>query len=102
MAPEVINNKYYDMKADIYSLGIIFKELIDLENAIDIFIFKKFDLKSNDDNNISNLLEIKYKKSHKLCKEMTSIFPQDRPHCKATLDKKSSWALNEQELKKKN
>ncbi len=31
MAPEVINNKKYDMKADIYSVGIIFEELFALE-----------------------------------------------------------------------
>jgi hypothetical protein len=31
MAPEVINNKKYDKKADIYSLGAIFQNLLDLE-----------------------------------------------------------------------
>jgi serine/threonine-protein kinase ULK/ATG1 len=31
MAPEVINNKKYDTKADIYSLGVIFLNLFDLE-----------------------------------------------------------------------
>jgi hypothetical protein len=30
-APEVINNKKYDTKADIYSLGVIFQDLFDLE-----------------------------------------------------------------------
>jgi serine/threonine protein kinase len=31
MAPEVISDEKYDIKADIYSLGIIFRELFNLE-----------------------------------------------------------------------
>jgi serine/threonine protein kinase len=31
MVPEVESNEEYDTKADIYSLGVIFKELIDFE-----------------------------------------------------------------------
>jgi serine/threonine protein kinase len=31
MAPEVFSNKKYDIKADIYSLGVIFKDLTDFE-----------------------------------------------------------------------
>jgi hypothetical protein len=45
MAPEVISNKKYDFKADIYSLGIIFEQLIDLDVtrlAIHIYFFKLY------------------------------------------------------------
>jgi serine/threonine protein kinase len=45
MAPEVISNKKYDFKADIYSLGIIFEQLIDSDVtrlAIHIYFFKLY------------------------------------------------------------
>jgi serine/threonine protein kinase len=31
MAPEVVNNRKYDTKADVYSLGVILGELFDIK-----------------------------------------------------------------------
>jgi serine/threonine protein kinase len=100
MAPEVINNENYDTKADVYSLGVIFKELFDLEKAIDFLSSKKSHLRSNDDKNTTNLLESKYNKSIELFDKIYSYFPQRRPDCQAILHEKNSWALNEEELEK--
>ncbi len=40
----------------------------------------------------------KYNESLKLCNEMTARLPHKRPDCEDILDRKNSWALNENEF----
>ncbi len=40
----------------------------------------------------------KYKESLELCNEMTQRFPHKRPNCEEILERKNTWALNEEEF----
>jgi serine/threonine protein kinase len=42
MAPEVLTTRKYDTKADIYSLGVIIHELLDLKPETYVLILKTF------------------------------------------------------------
>ncbi len=43
-------------------------------------------------------MKIKYNESLELCNEMTSRFPHKRPDSENILERKNSWALNEEGL----
>jgi serine/threonine protein kinase len=104
-APEVMRTRNYDMKADIYSLGVILQELFNID--INEYM-KNFDPLLNF-NNFNIFMFRPIGKGSKLEKEYSSLFgltvkmiaPQknSRPNCEKILLEKSSWALDLSDLK---
>jgi serine/threonine protein kinase len=114
-APEVLDGRKYDLKADIYSLGRILQNLFDIDinwysNNGYQKIFKKcyfFNFSSYEGNEIDSklygflgkpLLLSKYKNALQLYKSLTQPIPHKRPNCEEILESKNKWALDKNEL----
>jgi serine/threonine protein kinase len=79
MAPEVFSSRHYNMKADIYSLGVIIKELFRFEQFVD----------TDYDISLSN----KYSDLQKITSKMLKQNMKKRPDCYEILLARK-WALN--------
>jgi RCC1 and BTB domain-containing protein len=113
-APEVLNGRKYDTKADIYSLGILLLNLFDFDvrychkketkNYFNFFFHLNFS--SYEENNNSNtaqlliepLLVLKYKNAIQMWESMTQPNPSKRPNCDQILDSQHLWALDKNEF----
>jgi serine/threonine protein kinase len=104
-APEVMRTRNYDMKADIYSLGVILQELFNID--INEYM-KNFDPFLNFNNFIifmfrpigeGSKLEKEYSSLIRLTVKMIAPQKNSRPNCEKILLEKSSWALDLSDLK---
>jgi alpha-tubulin suppressor-like RCC1 family protein len=86
MAPEVRNGRNYDTKADIYSLGVIIRELFDLNNNI-------VQEEKNTD------LEMKFSNLKELNSKMKSNEKEFRPNCDEILSEREKWILSSIDIK---
>ena len=78
MAPEVWDGKY-DMKADVYSLGVVLHELFDLDNNSD---------RSDNLKEYFNIIE-------ELMEDMSRKIFKKRPNCKDIIDGQNKWCLSD-------
>jgi alpha-tubulin suppressor-like RCC1 family protein len=83
MAPEVFEGRKYDMKADIYSLGVILEDLL-----------KDIISQNNSE------LEMKFSNLKELITKMKSYGKELRPNCDEILSDKEKWTLNRRDLNK--
>ncbi|CAG2106088.1 unnamed protein product [Medioppia subpectinata] len=89
MAPEVAHSKYYDLKSDIYSLGLICCELFDVSP----FSFK------NKINEKSASLKEKYLQLEEPISDMLNSPMYDlRPTCTQILSRMRAWRLSLDEM----
>ncbi len=105
-APEVMRTKNYDMKADIYSLGVILQEIFNIDineyNMKHKFIFYilRFLFFSNhrpigERSKLAN----KYLKLFELIERMVAPQKNKRPNCDEILLNKDFWSFSLPELK---
>jgi len=86
-APEVKRSRKYDVKADIYSLGVIVEELFNLRAGLG-----KRSLDSNSKTKIQELMN-----------RMTAYVADNRPNCEEILNRNDLWdTAFDQSLKEKN
>ncbi len=104
VAPEVMRRRNYDMKADIYSLGVILQELFNIDineylkyKSFFNFIISYFLLNFRPIGEGSKL-ENKYLNLFELSERMTSSLKNRRPNCDEILLQKHLWSLNLTEL----
>jgi serine/threonine protein kinase len=88
MAPEAESTGEYDTKADIYSLAVIFKEMIDFETD-EKEVFKR--------SGSLSLYDLKYNAAVDIYRDMSAV-SHERPNCEEILKKRNLWALNEEEF----
>jgi serine/threonine protein kinase len=105
-APEVMRTRNYDMKADIYSLGVILQELFNIDineyNMKHKFIFYilRFLFFSNhrpigERSKLAN----KYSKLFELTERMVAPQKNKRPNCDEILLNKDFWSFSLSQLK---
>ncbi len=104
-APEVMRTRNYDMKADIYSLGVILQELFNIDineymKNFDPFLnFKNFIIFMFRPIGEGSKLENEYSSLIRLTVKMIAPQKNSRPNCEKILLEKSSWALDLSDLK---
>jgi serine/threonine protein kinase len=103
-APEVMITKNYDLKVDIYSLGVILQELFNIYineylkyKSIFNFLIFYFSINFRPIGEGSKL-ENKYLNLFELSERMTSALKNRRPNCDEILVQKHLWSLNLTEL----
>jgi hypothetical protein len=89
MAPEAESTGEYDTKADIYSLAVIFKELIDFETDELYFVLKR--------SGSLSLFDLKYNAAVDIYHDMSAV-SHERPNCEEILKQRNLWALNGEEF----
>jgi hypothetical protein len=88
MAPEAESTGEYDTKADIYSLAVIFKELIDFETD-EKEVFKR--------SGSLSLYDLKYNAAVDIYHDMSAV-SHKRSNCEEILKKRNLWVLNGSEF----
>jgi serine/threonine protein kinase len=107
-APEVTISETYDTKADIYSLGIVFQGLFNIDptkyETISLKLKLLHRISGNnqvDSDQDCNLLE-RYRQALELYSHMTDNVPGKRPDCVEILESKHLWALDGDDFDSKN